>query len=79
MLSLISVGGVTGMVKKTFKTYKNMLGTSCLDTQEEIPFGLHIDQTHNWATQDDIDCSAPAVSNALNSALTRFTKNISLK
>lgn len=65
--------------KNSLQTYNNMLGTSCLDTQEEIPFGLHIDPTHNWATQDDIDCSAPAVSNALNLALSRFTANIPLK
>ena len=61
--------GVTGMVKNYIQTCNNNLGTSCPDTQEEIPFGLHIDPTHNWAVQDDIDCSAPAVSNALNSAL----------
>ncbi|CBY38053.1 unnamed protein product [Oikopleura dioica] len=55
-------------------------GTSCLATQEEIPFGLHIEPTLiNWAKEDDIDCSAPAISNALNSALSRFTKNITLK
>ena len=68
----MNINNIHQEIDKIFDDFQNKL--------DENNFGLHIEPTLiNWAKEDDIDCSAPAISNALNSALSRFTKNITLK